>query len=754
MEAYGDRIAFRAFFQTKAGTAASFVGRIKEKISKKQSTKYKHLSGNTHAQKTSRRVEIGWLNKTKGIYKQVKAKSGGGTRSIVKNVDITVKELQTIGMDMFFPNGQSARMGHIEEYNVTILKYDHSTVASSVTLGEMYNSSGLRMIRLYICTERKREILPESNLCANLTTSSHEMSSTPNPNPQCSDILGEMHEIMPERNTSTNSSANFIGDEMLSTPNPNPQCSDIVGEIHEIMSEINTSKNSCANFIGDEMLSTPNPNPQCSDILGEMPKIIMPEINTVTNSCANFIGDEISSTPYPNPQCSDILGEMHGIMPESNTSMNSCDNVTRNEMSSTPNANAQCSDILRVAMREVMPDCNMLTNSHAHTDTHIGEIVSKDKRSDMYSNLSESSSSSPISGIAATSGQPSGSFYDNVMLGGYDDGIVSFGPPPHESIQTLNIRVHRGHVLRELIETMKEVDSKKLHCATIRVVMIMPNGREEAGEDTGGVCRDMLSEFWNDFYNNMTVGNTLKVPSLIPAMGQSDWESVGKVIQLGYQQQHVLPVQLAPSFLHFALTAEEPDKKTLLGDYLEFLPTSESTLVSKALASYDDVDTDELLDFFDDHHHSVRPRKESFKENVLELAHNEIIQQPTYVAKQLRPYLQSLEQMLPDGAFNLDALKPTFQRVWGSLNFDSDVRESDKRLMKRFLRDSESLLPQFLRFCTGIASSSSYSLFRSLSLFSLSLSLLLSFSLSRMRYLSPSLPCMFALSISLRIMQS
>ena len=66
--------------------------------------------------------------------------------------------------------------------------------------------------------------------------------------------------------------------------------------------------------------------------------------------------------------------------------------------------------------------------------------------------------------------------------------------------------------------------------------VILPDGKFENAVDDGGVLRDVLSEFWNDFYEQCTLGNCFKVPYLRHDFGQQEWESVGRIITFGWQK--------------------------------------------------------------------------------------------------------------------------------------------------------------------------------------------------------------------------
>ena len=86
------------------------------------------------------------------------------------------------------------------------------------------------------------------------------------------------------------------------------------------------------------------------------------------------------------------------------------------------------------------------------------------------------------------------------------------------------IVVHRGHVLRELIQIFKENPDVDFGRDIITATIILPNGEREQAYDSGGVMRDMLTEFWDDFYEQCTTGTNLKVPCLRHDMEVADWK--------------------------------------------------------------------------------------------------------------------------------------------------------------------------------------------------------------------------------------
>lgn len=105
------------------------------------------------------------------------------------------------------------------------------------------------------------------------------------------------------------------------------------------------------------------------------------------------------------------------------------------------------------------------------------------------------------------------------------------------------IVLHQGQILRELIQVFSE-ESVMEDDIFLKVIL-------QAVDD--GVLRDVLSEFWNDFYEQGTVGNAFKVRYLRHDFSKEKWDSVGRIITFGWQREKYLPVKLAPVLLEQAV---------------------------------------------------------------------------------------------------------------------------------------------------------------------------------------------------------
>ncbi|MED6255420.1 hypothetical protein ATANTOWER_009483 [Ataeniobius toweri] len=84
--------------------------------------------------------------------------------------------------------------------------------------------------------------------------------------------------------------------------------------------------------------------------------------------------------------------------------------------------------------------------------------------------------------------------------------------------------LHCGQILKELISHFCDPSVTQ---EDLCIQVVLPDGRREKVVDDGEVLRDGLSEFWQDVYEQCTMGNNIKVPYLRHDFGQQQWESIG-----------------------------------------------------------------------------------------------------------------------------------------------------------------------------------------------------------------------------------
>lgn len=88
--------------------------------------------GSKNALKTSQKIELGWIHEEK----QVRKRSGEGTRVFNISKDSTKKDLISRAKELFFPHGESKK-GKWEDFNPNVYDFKESELDESITIGEL-----------------------------------------------------------------------------------------------------------------------------------------------------------------------------------------------------------------------------------------------------------------------------------------------------------------------------------------------------------------------------------------------------------------------------------------------------------------------------------------------------------------------------------------------------------------------------------------------------------------------------------------
>lgn len=231
-----------------------------------------------------------------------------------------------------------------------------------------------------------------------------------------------------------------------------------------------------------------------------------------------------------------------------------------------------------------------------------------------------------------------------------DENFVDDTPPP-KTLTERKITIHRGNVLKEMIQEFKEIDSFNDICT---LDVIPPNGMFEIAEDEGGVSRDILCEFWDSFYKKCTLGTTFKVPCLRHDFGEPEWHSVGKIIVFGWKIVGYFPIQLSIAFVEQCLY--NTAKSNLVDEFLKVIPESDAQCLKSALKDIKSVDMDEFLEILNRHDIKKNPTQEPLRKILEEIAHIKLIQSSMFVIYCISPYLKKLD--IPE-----DRLKSMYESV-------------------------------------------------------------------------------------------
>lgn len=161
---YGDRISVLSFCQQTMSNPdkETLIQRLREKIgTRKMSSRRKGNASegmarqrNCSAEKTSRKIEIGWLHFDSSEYHQVRTSNGGGTRHVTVEKTTTVAQILELGKELFFPNRQSTK-GHADDFIFEVCDFKRKQIPLDDTVGRLYEQTKLKLLRFYICTKEE-----------------------------------------------------------------------------------------------------------------------------------------------------------------------------------------------------------------------------------------------------------------------------------------------------------------------------------------------------------------------------------------------------------------------------------------------------------------------------------------------------------------------------------------------------------------------------------------------------------------------
>lgn len=256
--------------------------------------------------------------------------------------------------------------------------------------------------------------------------------------------------------------------------------------------------------------------------------------------------------------------------------------------------------------------------------------------------------------------------------------------------------VHRSLIKEDLIKLFADptVLEQELDWRVID-----DHGRQEEGVGSG-VQREVLATFWQRTFASLTVGDIEKVPCI-----RHD-----HVLVYGFRFAGYVPVCRSPVSLASCMYGEEPiTEEELLTAFTNYVTADDREVLAKCLSDDFDSQDDDLLQWLSSYTSLKLPTKENIKALLAELAHQERIQKPRYIAQCWSPIISTLKthpnfwSVKSMKELFLD-MKPTAKRVFKALepkiNNDSERQSFD--FLKKFIKSLDSAsLKGFLKFITG-----------------------------------------------------
>ena len=159
---YGDRIAIAAFAKKpETDNSRNLLDQLREKLgSKKRRLAREHIlrsasqCGNKNAKKIERRVELGWLTKQGGEYKQVKSPKGGGVKHLTVSGTCPASSLLDSAINLFFPNGVAKNGEKKTDFTFQLWDNANNIIDSGTTVTELYETLKVKLLRVYMASDK------------------------------------------------------------------------------------------------------------------------------------------------------------------------------------------------------------------------------------------------------------------------------------------------------------------------------------------------------------------------------------------------------------------------------------------------------------------------------------------------------------------------------------------------------------------------------------------------------------------------
>ena len=271
-----------------------------------------------------------------------------------------------------------------------------------------------------------------------------------------------------------------------------------------------------------------------------------------------------------------------------------------------------------------------------------------------------------------------------------------------------SISVHRATLKSDLIQVFSSPD---LMDVKVSVTVIDHQGRPELG-DGQGVLRDVLASFWQEVFSSLTQGDIEKVPSIRHDHQQQEWTAVGRVLLYGFRHLGYVPVCLSPVFLSSCIHGEETITEDDLLESFKWYITSDEREVFEQCMTGQPLDfgcNDDLMEFLSSYRCYKNPTAQTIRRILTELAHQELIQKPRYVATCWGPVLGVLKDH--SNFANVEGIrklflnsKPTAKKGIKDLhaNPTTDAERESLSFLKKFIKSLDAVsLKVFLKFLTG-----------------------------------------------------
>ena len=270
--------------------------------------------------------------------------------------------------------------------------------------------------------------------------------------------------------------------------------------------------------------------------------------------------------------------------------------------------------------------------------------------------------------------------------------------------------IRRENVYNDVIETYQENLTDILQEYPFRI-----RYENERAVDSGGVCRDMFSSFWEEAYLKNFDGESLLIPAIHPNTDMATFPILGTVLSHGFMVCGYLPVRIAFPVLAAALCGPAvhiPDL-IIIESFIDYLTTHESSILRSAIEqkSFSRQTQSQLINILSRLGCTEVPSPSNIKQLVLRVARHQFLGKPLGALYALNsgvpiPYHSFWELFSIDTLFRLyKVLNATTSAVLGLIEDPGDMNSAEDRVFGFLLsfvgNMKQNELRLFLRFVTG-----------------------------------------------------
>ena len=217
-----------------------------------------------------------------------------------------------------------------------------------------------------------------------------------------------------------------------------------------------------------------------------------------------------------------------------------------------------------------------------------------------------------------------------------------------------------------------------------------------------GVCRDVYSTFYREFYNQFCAGINANVPSLLT---EETAGKLGNIISHYFIQHNIFPVHLAKATFE-QLTMNKVRDKTLNESFLLFVGRFEREIIGKCLHQWDEQYKQAIWDVLMDCGVLAIPNTSNLHSLILKAAKYVFVQKTFFALQNTQTGLglfwhsTTVEEI--DCLY--DSFKVNNQNILECFDFsaNSPAEEKISAYFQRWLRNaSNEVLSLLLEFCSG-----------------------------------------------------